>query len=269
MSGRLGLKSTIWLMLSVEVDPSLLIKYILGMQVLNLCPDNFQDGKNWNFLGIFAKNREEWAVADISCVRSSVTIVPFFDSLGAGALEFVINQTEVSSMCVDQGGIDLLLKVKLKCPSIKNIITFDDTPAEKQEKAKELGVSIYHFRDVLEQGRQHPEVTFKEPTPDTIHMFCYTSGTTGDPKAAMLSHSAFVPVATVIDYYSGGLNETDVSISYLPYAHVFEQAIFVYTLFSGTAHGYYDGNPLKLLDDIKTLKPTFICTVPRILNRVH
>ena len=38
---------------------------------------------------------------------------------------------------------------------------------------------------------------------------------------------------------------------------------------NGFAHGYYSGDPLKLLDDIQTLKPTFFATVPRILNRVH
>lgn len=38
---------------------------------------------------------------------------------------------------------------------------------------------------------------------------------------------------------------------------------------NGFAHGYYSGDPLKLFDDIQTLKPTFLATVPRILNRVH
>jgi long-chain acyl-CoA synthetase len=100
-------------------------------------------------------------------------------------------------------------------------------------------------------------------------MFCYTSGTTGDPKAAMISHSAMVAVTNILDYYQTHFNEGDVSISYLPYAHIFEQAIFVCGLFTGLAFGFYDGNPFKLLDDIKVLKPTFVCVVPRILNRVY
>jgi long-subunit acyl-CoA synthetase (AMP-forming) len=63
----------------------------IGIQVYNLSADILEDGKMWNFLGIFAKNREEWAVVDLACMRSSITIVPFFDSLGSSALSFVIN----------------------------------------------------------------------------------------------------------------------------------------------------------------------------------
>ena len=73
------------LIYSLEV----LINYyliLIGLQVLELTPDIEADGKDFKFLGIFAKNREEWAVADIACIRNSITIVPFFDSLGAAAL---------------------------------------------------------------------------------------------------------------------------------------------------------------------------------------
>lgn len=65
------------------------------------------------------------------------------------------------------------------------------------------------------------------------------------------------------------LREDDTSISYLPYAHIFEQCNFIFSIARGYSHGYYSGDPLKLLDDIQTLKPTFFATVPRILNRVH
>jgi long-chain acyl-CoA synthetase len=67
-----------------------------------------------NVMGIFAKNREEWAVVDLACMRSAVTIVPFFDSLGPQALSFVINQTEISTMCAETNGIDSLLKLREK-----------------------------------------------------------------------------------------------------------------------------------------------------------
>lgn len=71
------------------------------MHSLNLISHVSESGTAFSFLGIFSKNREEWAITDLACVRSSVTIVPFFDSLGPAALAYVINQTELTTMCIE------------------------------------------------------------------------------------------------------------------------------------------------------------------------
>jgi len=73
----------------------------------------------------------------------------------------------------------------------------------------------------------------------------------------------------LVDYSRISFTDNDTSISYLPYAHIFEQCNFIFSLITGHSHGYYSGDPLKLIDDIQTLKPTFLATVPRVLNRVH
>ena len=109
----------------------------------------------------------------------------------------------------------------------------------------------------------------KSPSPSTCYIFCYTSGTTGDPKGAMLSHSYFIGCVVAITYYQYNFTPVDTAISYLPYAHLFEQAILCSSLFLGFKHGYYQGNPLLLFDDIAELKPTMLVTVPRILNRIY
>jgi len=58
-----------------------------------------ETGTSWEFL---ERIREEWAVVDLACAISDITIVPFFDSLGAEALSFVLNQTEVTTMCCEK-----------------------------------------------------------------------------------------------------------------------------------------------------------------------
>lgn len=80
----------------------LTLNFARGMEYLKLCPDVQAEGIAWKFMGIFGKNREEWTVVNLACMRDSVTIVPFFDSLGAEALGYVLNQTELTSICVEK-----------------------------------------------------------------------------------------------------------------------------------------------------------------------
>jgi long-chain acyl-CoA synthetase len=65
-------------------------------------------------------------------------------------------------------------------------------------------------------------VALKEPKPDTTYMFAYTSGTTGDPKGSMIPHSYYVGVCNFVDYFGANFTKDDITISYLPYAHIFE-----------------------------------------------
>jgi long-chain acyl-CoA synthetase len=122
---------------------------------------------------------------------------------------------------------------------------------------------------VIEIGNKNLQVVLEEPKPETIYMFCYTSGTTGDPKGAMLSHKALLSCMHLIEHFKFQLSEEDSVISYLPYGHTFEQCIFIFSFLKGFRTGYYSGDPLKLMEDVQCLKPTFMCSVPRILNRIY
>jgi long-subunit acyl-CoA synthetase (AMP-forming) len=87
-------------------------KFARGISALNLCPNIKGEGIDWNFMGIFSKNREEWAIIDFACLRSDITIVPFYDSLGKEALSLVLNSTEVTTMCIERNTLEVLIKLK-------------------------------------------------------------------------------------------------------------------------------------------------------------
>jgi long-chain acyl-CoA synthetase len=119
---------------------------------------------------------------------------------------------------------------------------------------------------VEEEGKKnHIEPTL--PGPDDIATICYTSGTTNVPKGVLLSHYSLVSAA--LAFIKGLSFENDgIIISYLPLAHIYERVNELMTLYRGCAIGYFTGDPLRLLEDIQVLKPTFFPSVPRILNRL-
>ena len=69
-----------------------------GYQALDFMPTQHMDGRDFKFMGVYAKNREEWAMSDLATIRQNGTTVAFYDTLGPAAVEFVIKQTGLSTI---------------------------------------------------------------------------------------------------------------------------------------------------------------------------
>ena len=128
---------------------------------------------------------------------------------------------------------------------------------------------MYDFQELIVRGRSIEQIDLEEPTPSSVYIFSYTSGTTGDPKAVILTHGNFVAAVSGTLICVDGIDETHRYISYLPLAHSLEQAMFICCLSRGVGIGYYSGDPLKLMDDLQALKPTMFPSVPRLFTRIY
>ena len=162
-----------------------------------------------------------------------------------------------------------MLKVQGRAKSVKNLVSFDKFEDDVKSDAQNAGINLYHFDEVVTAGFKAKNVKFEDPTPESIAMFCYTSGTTGDPKAAMLSHKNLVAAASSAKYGGFVVTHEDVVISYLPLAHSFEKVMFIVSLTVGCKIGYYSGNVLELTSDCAVLKPTLFPSVPRLYSRIY
>ena len=119
----------------------------------------------------------------------------------------------------------------------------------------------------MELGTQkiHP---WAQLTPESIAAFSYTSGTTGEPKGAMISQLNFVTtIIAAADKIE--INETDSYLSYLPMAHVLERNLFYTISWYQGSIGLYGGDVLKLKEDLAILKPTLFASVPRLFNKMY
>ncbi|KAJ3095256.1 hypothetical protein HDU97_007115 [Phlyctochytrium planicorne] len=225
-------------------------------------------------LGIYAVNRPEWLIADLATHCFSWTTVALYDTLGPETAEFILNHSEVPICVTSIDKVVNLIQLAPKVPSLKVIVSMDPagtgvTPfAILKEWAKEKGLTLVSFAEVEALGAKN-RVPLVLPKPEDAACISYTSGTTGNPKGAILTHGNLVSVLRAQFDHGNDQTPEDVHISYLPLAHVYERVCMSSMLCNGSAIGFSRGDVALLIEDIACLRPTVFASVPRLLNRIY
>ena len=244
-----------------------------GVEALGLCSAN-EDGMR--LLGFYAKNRLEWNLAEQGCYSRSIIPVPMYDTLGADSVEYVVEQTGLTAVACTTNLASTLLEVASRRSSLRTLLLMDGEAAairgelaSLRKAAAECSVDIYTFGEVEAAGAGDSAKTASPPNPQDVAFFCYTSGTTGNPKGALITHQGILSSLAAIQSAGLKMYPDDVHLSYLPLPHVFERAVQAAVVEGGGSIGYYQGEPLKILEDLAALRPTIFPSVPRLLNRVY
>ena len=206
----------------------------------------------------------------------TVSSVSIYDTLGPDTTEYIINHASLTSVCTSVSHIPTLLKLAPRCPSLKLIISLDplangtELPGTSKKDllnaiAAEKGIQIHFMGDVEALGEASP-MPYHAPKPEDVVTINYTSGTTGNPKGVTLTHANAVAAASASLCISEQRHK-DVICSYLPLAHIYQRVTEHSALWAGVSIGYFHGNILELVDDLKLLRPTAFISVPRLYNR--
>ncbi|KAM5271627.1 long-chain-fatty-acid--CoA ligase 5 [Ctenodactylus gundi] len=226
------------------------------------------------FVGIFAQNRPEWVISEMACYTYSMVAVPLYDTLGTEAIIYIVNKANIPTIICDtpQKGTILVENVeKGLTPGLKLIILMDPFDSELKQRGEKYGVEVLSLLDAENLGKEN----FKKPmppNPEDLGVICFTSGTTGDPKGAMLTHENIASnAAGFLKSMESVFQPTpdDITISYLPLAHMFERIVQAVVFSCGARVGFFQGDIRLLPDDMKTLRPTVFPVVPRLINRVY
>ncbi|KAK4798830.1 hypothetical protein SAY86_031156 [Trapa natans] len=218
-------------------------------------------------IGLYFINRPEWLIVDHACSAYSYVSVPLYDTLGPDAVRYIVNHAAVQAIfCVPQT-LNLLLSFLSEIPSVRLIVVVGGIDEQMPLLPSSTGVKVLAYSKLLSQGQSNLQ-PFNPPKPDDIATICYTSGTTGTPKGAVLTHGNLI--ANVAgSTFSIKFYPSDVYISYLPLAHIYERVNQVMIVYFGVAAGFYQGDNLKLMDDMAALRPTLFSSVPRLYNRIY
>ncbi len=208
---------------------------------------------------VIYKNRPEWVIADLAMLHIGVINVPVYPTISAKEYEYIFNDAGVKMcFCGDGDLVDKVTKAQQNVPSLNKIITFD-----KRE-------GFMYWKDLFNASQVDLVKKISEKvSPSDLATLIYTSGTTGNPKGVMLSHNNIVSnIKAVEPLFPIGAGAK--VLSFLPLCHVFERVVTYAYMYLG-ANITFTGTDNLGGDngDLKTIKPHFFTTVPRLLEKVY
>lgn len=218
-------------------------------------------------VAIFSENMPEWTITDLAILSIRGVSVPLYATGSKKDTEYILNETEASILFVgEQAQYDIAVELYKKSKHLKCIVAF------KSDVILDEIVPSVHFSDFIEEPISEAiEKEYKNRL-DSVKLtdlasLIYTSGTTGEPKGVMLSHQNFV---SALEAHDKELNfsETDTSLSFLPLSHVFERS-WVLVCLHRSIPIYFNQNPKEIAEVLKEVKPTIMCTVPRLYEKMY
>ena len=229
-------------------------------------------------IAIYAETRAEWILAALGAFSQSIIVSTVYTNLGDDAICHGFNETEVRVVVTSSSLLPKLRTMLARCPSIRHVIVIrDHTDTQGELVSLEHKVCVNTFYEVVELGASHP-CPACSPSAEDLAIIMYTSGSTGVPKGVMISHKNLVATSTTILFLRKFDNQKDMYIAYLPLAHVLELLSECTMLLLGVPIGYSSPNTMTNLStaikegqlgDAVLLRPTIMCTVPLILDRIY
>mmetsp|Transcript_22844 Transcript_22844/g.58572 ORF Transcript_22844/g.58572 Transcript_22844/m.58572 type:complete len:707 (+) Transcript_22844:279-2399(+) len=217
-------------------------------------------------IGLYSINCEEWIIMDAACHAYAMASVPLYDTLGPDAVRHICNHSEIPAVACSFAVLPVMLQCLAECPTVRLLVVYG-TNGRAMPYPSTNSCQIVRYEQLIDEGKEAIQAHMP-PKPDDIATICYTSGTTGVPKGAILTHGNLIAGAAG-NASNSHIGPGDRHMSYLPLAHIYERVVSIVCIHQGVAMGFYTGDVLNLLEDLQELKPTVFVSVPRLWNRIY
>lgn len=219
-------------------------------------------------IAVFAQNCLPYFYTDFGAYGVQLVSVPLYATSSEQQIQYIINDADIRILFIgEQEQYDKAYRVISRCPSLAQLIVFDESVTLAKEDKKTL-----YFKDFLMLGedlkhQKEVETLYASAREDMLCNILYTSGTTGDSKGVMLPYSQFHAALEANDKCVP-LDEDDRVMCFLPLTHIFERA-WDYLSLSEGAEIIINTNPKDILVSLKETHPTCMSSVPRFWEKVY
>jgi long-chain acyl-CoA synthetase len=267
--------------LTCDIERPAALKYKKGDRWIDVSLAEFRDTVRWFSTGlrtlgvkpgdrvaILSENRPEWAMGDFGILCAAAITVPVYPTLLGWQIEYILNDSgSVACIASTDEQLHKLLDIRSHCPHLHTIIVAE-APAD-------MPPGVMTFEQVVAEGRRSEQekgrARFDELSnsrkPGDLATLVYTSGTTGNPKGAMLTHgniaSNVVSVTQVLPLQRGW-----VGMSILPLSHILERTADYAYFYRGGVIAYAE-SVVKVGENLQEVKPDVFAAVPRLFEKMR
>ena len=217
---------------------------------------------------IIGRTRPEWVIGDLAALATGATTAPIYPQSEPNQAAFILNNVSATLVFVENAQQAAKIEgIRSQVPTLRHVVTMD--PAGK------FADGTLTYDDVVARAGSDPATRrlwregWEAITADEVATVIHTSGTTANPKGAMLSHGNilfnFQAATQVID-----LDENDLFLSWLPLSHIFERLVGEFLpLGLGATVAYAEPLIERLAQNMTDVQPTVMAAVPRFYERVY
>lgn len=218
-------------------------------------------------VSLLSENRPEWTYSDLGILSVNAVDVPIYATNIPDQVEHILKDSASRFIIVStEQQLNKVKEIKGNVPQLEKLFIMDPEKDHPEDW-------IMTFEEVQKLGEEKgdPEAfekSLEKVKAEDLATLIYTSGTTGAPKGVMLTHDNFISnIRGVTEVLP--LNDSDLALSFLPLSHSFERMGGYYaTMYLGATIAYAESIE-KVPDNIQEIKPTVMCSVPRLYEKMH
>lgn len=227
-------------------------------------------------VAILAQTCKEWHLLDMATMCSRCCLVPVYPSYLTEEINYIFNHSDSSVLIVENDKqMEKVISVMKDWKNLKIVISINELSEDTLKKFRN-SYPYYSYKELLRIGKDelksHPDLLenyIQNQLPEETASIVYTSGTTGEPKGAVVTQHAMTTMLLNVEAtIKGAFNSNDKTLVFLPLSHVLGRCDSLLPLIFGFQAVYAESLE-KLVDNLQIVKPTVMIAVPRIFEKIY